>query len=378
MRKKLIIIFLFLLIPFFVSAHTKEEIIELVENQNICDSETEALYDRYFKLYSKLLSNKDVTQESLDIIYSNITKALVIIKKEKICSVDDLEHISSKKKSEIYNYLYESSKLIIKSPNLKNADTTFKYNDDNSIDIYEDGKYVDRVTLSKSTFNYVGLSSLFVYLKYILPLSAIALFLAIFITKKRKVINNVFIIMFSLSLCFNILYFKYGSLSYSLYNILKSMSYKETTNVVKMKVNNKKIVKYPSYESEFARLKIGYLDIDLPIFYGETKNVLSKGIGFTGAFPGFKGTVILSGHNSVLYLNNLKNIKIGTNIGIETNYGVFKYTVSKMEILDSNKYTSLEKNDKVLIIYTCYPFDELVYSNKRFVLYANLIKEEWL
>ena len=62
MRKKLIIIFLFLLFPFFVSAHTKEDIINLVETRKICDQETETLYDRYFKLYSRLLKNKDVSQ----------------------------------------------------------------------------------------------------------------------------------------------------------------------------------------------------------------------------------------------------------------------------------------------------------------------------
>ncbi len=379
MRKKLIVIFLFLLFPFFVSAHTKEEIINLVEveSQKMCDAETEVLYNRYFKLYSRLLKAKDVDQTSIDTIYKNLTTALNIVKKENLCSVEDLDRISSSQKSQLYNYFYESSKLIIKSPDLGNTETTVKYNSDKSIEIYENGEYLDRVTLSRTTFNYVGFQTFFVYLKYLLPLSLVAVFIAIFIFKKRKLLSNIFIIGFALLLVGNIFYFKFGSLSYDIYNLLKSMSYKGNTSIVKMEVNNKKIIKYPSHESEFAKLKIKDLNINLPIYYGDSKAVLKKGIGFTGSFPGFKGTVILSGHNSKLYLNSLKNITVGTNIEIETNYGKFKYVLSKIDILDADKYSSLEKNDKTLILYTCYPFDEIVYSNKRYVLYANLVEEAW-
>ena len=376
MRKKLIIIFLFLLFPFFVSAHTKEDIINLVETRKICDQETETLYDRYFKLYSRLLKNKDVSQESIDTIYKNLTTVLDIVSKEKICSVDDLSKISSTKKNEIYNYLYDSSKLIIKSPDIGESETTIKYNDDNSIEVYENGEYLDKVTLSKSTFNYVGFNPFFVSLKYILPIALIIFLGLILIIKKKKKVNNILIIIFSILLFANFFYFKFGKYSYDLYNALKSMSYKPE-KVVKMEVKDKKIISYPSYESEFATLKIEDLNIKLPIYYGDNKKVLQKGIAFTGSFPGFKGTTILSGHNSKTYLNSLKDIKIGTEVLVETNYGVFKYALSKMEILKASEYSLLEKNDKTLIIYTCYPFDELVYSNQRLVLYANLIEEEW-
>ncbi len=377
MRKKLIIIFLFLLFPFFVSAHTKEDIIKLVENQKVCDQETEALYGRYFKLYSRLLKSKDIDQKSIDIIYDNLVDVLNTIKKENICSVDDLDDISSLKKLDIYKKLYEGSKLIIKAPDLENKDTNIKYSDDNTIEIYENGEYLDSVTLVRNTFNYVGFSKIFVSLKYILPLGLIIAFILLFTTLKKKVINNILMIGFSLLLITNIFYFKFGSLSYDLYNIINSMSYREKTSITKMEVKNKKVLKYPTYGTEFAMLKIDDINIKLPVYYGDTKAILKKGIGFVGSFPGFKGTIILSGHNSKLYLNNLKNIKIGSDIKIETNYGTFKYLISKMEIMGANEYSSLEKNDKTLIIYTCYPFDELVYSDKRFVLYANQVEEEW-
>ena len=377
MRKKLIVIFLFLVFPFFVSAYTKEDIIDLVTNQKVCDQETETLYNRYFKLYSRLLKSKDVSQENIDIVYNNLTSVLKTIKKENICSVDDLDRIPSSLKSEIYNTLYDTSALVIKSPDLEDAETTIKYNDDNTIEFYENGEYLDKVTLSRTTFNYVGFSKFFVSLKYILPIFLILSLFLLFKEKEKKKLNEILIVIVALILVINILFFRFGTFFYDAYNLINSLNYIENKSIVKMEVKNKEIVKYPTYESEYARLKIDGLDIDLPIYYGDSKEVLKNGIGFTGSFPGFKGTTILSGHNSKTSLNNLKNIKFYDIITIETNYGVFKYGISKMETLKYDQYASLEKGDKTLIIYTCYPFDEIIYSNYRFVIYADLVKEEW-
>ena len=50
----------------------------------------------------------------------------------------------------------------------------------------------------------------------------------------------------------------------------------------------------------------------------------------------------------------------------------------KTEILNEDEFDKLFKSDKeLLVIYTCYPFDEVIYSNKRFVVYAYLIEEDW-
>ena len=377
MRKKLIIIFLFLIFPFFVSAYTKEDVIKLVDNQHVCDQESEALYKRYFNMYTRLLKSKDVSEENLGIIYQNMSSVLKIVKEENICSYDDLDRVSSKTKNQIYNYLYDTSKLIIKSPDLENSETTIKYGEDNTIEIYEDGEYLDRVTLTKTTFNYVGFSSMFVYLKYILPALLFIIFIALIRTKNKKLLNNLLIIIFTFIFIINILYFKFGSFFYDSYNIVKSMNYIENKDIVKMKVKNKKLTRYPTYGSEYARLIIKSVDINLPVLYGDSKEVLKNGIGFTGAFPGFRGTTILSGHNSKTYLNSIKNIKFDDTIIVKTNYGEFEYKVSKMEVLDVNQYNDLIKDDKTLILYTCYPFDKIVYSNQRFVVYASLEKEVW-
>ena len=377
MRKKLIIIFLFLLIPFFVRAYTKEDIIKLVENQKICDQETEDLYARYFKIYSRLLNAKDIDEITANQIYTKIVETINTVNKYNICSVDDLDEIPSSVKKEIQDNLYESSKLIIKSPNLSDSDTTIKYNDDNTIDIYDGGEYIDRVTLDKKQFNYVGFSKYFVYFKYVLPISLVIFIFLIIVTRKKIIINNCMIILLVITLFANIFYFTVGEYAYDIYNLIKSLNYKETAKITEMQVKNKKIITYPNYGAKYGILKIEGLGIELPIYYGDSKEILKKGIGHTSAFPGFNGATILSGHNSKIFLNNLKNIRFDNIITIETNYGNFKYKVVKMEILKENEYNYLIRNDKSLILYTCYPFDQLVYSENRFIVYGKLVEEVW-
>jgi len=363
--------------PFFVFAYTKEDIIKMVDNQKLSDQETENLYNKYFSLYSRLLETRELDSETIDVIYENVSSALDVIKEYDIKSIDDLDKIPKKKKDELYDTLYDTSKIIIKAPSANGGKTTIKYNDDDTIDIYEDGEHLDKIYLKRSTFNYVGLSSYFVQFKYILPTSLIILIVLLFITKKKEILNNIVIILFTLILIANVFYFSVGTNAFAVYNLVKSMNTNEKETINSIQVVDKKVVKNPSYASKIGSLIIDSLDINLSIYYGESKEVLKKGIGYTGAFPGFNGTTILSGHNSELFLNNLKNIKIDDIITINTDYGVFKYKVVKMEIKNENEYSSLEKEDKRLIIYTCYPFDEIVYSNQRFVIYADLIEEKW-
>ncbi len=378
MKKKLIILFLFLIFPFFVSAYTKEDIIKLVDNQKTCDQETENMYSKYFNIYSRLLKKKDVSEGDLNQIHTNLTKALVIANKYNLCSIDDLDNIPKKEKSELYNYLYDSYKLILKSKNLDDTETNVIYNGDGTIDIYENGEHLEQIKTAKDTFNYVGLSKYFVYLKYLLPFSLIVIFIFVMKTRKKIFINEILIILLVIDIILTLVYFKAGNKIYDAYNLIKSMSYIENKEVTKIEVKNKKIIKYPSFGSKYGVLKIDNLGINLPIFYGDSKEILKKGIGHSQSFPGFGGTTILSGHNSKIFLNSLKNIKISSLIEVETDYGAFIYKVRKIEILNTDQYSKLEKGKNEIILYTCYPFDEIVYSNQRFVVYASLIESKWL
>ncbi len=376
MKRKILIIF-FLFFPFFVSAYTKEDIISLVSNKKMCDSTTSNMYETYLNTYTRILKSKDVDEELANQIYEKITYALTTLEDNKVCKIEDYQALNADLKSKIYNSLYSAMRLILKAKDLENKKTNIKINNDQTIEIFENGKLVDRLDLTKTKFNYVGYSKKFVFLKYALIISLITLILFLKFIKKKQ-LKNLLVIILDLNIFALIIYICIGTKIYDLYSLINIMNIKENNDVFNVKVKDQKIIEKPSYGSNYGTLKIGSLNIELPIYYGETKEILKRGVASNTNMPGENKRIIMSAHNSNKFLKNIKDIKNDELIKIETTYGKFEYQVFKTEVLNEDEFDKLSKSDKeLLVIYTCYPFDEVIYSNKRFVVYAYLIEEDW-
>lgn len=376
MKRKILIIF-FLLFPFFVSAYTKEDIISLVSNKKLCDSTTSNMYETYLNTYTRILKSKDVNEELANQIYEKITYALTTLEDNKVCKIEDYQALNADLKSKIYNSLYSAMRLILKAKDLENKKTNIKINNDQTIEIFENGKLVDRLDLTKTKFNYVGYSKKFVFLKYALIISLITLILFLKFIKKKQ-LKNLLAIILNLNIFALIIYICIGTKIYDLYSLINIMNIKENNDVFNVKVKDQKIIEKPSYGANYGTLKIGSLNIELPIYYGETKEILKRGVASNTNMPGENKRIIMSAHNSSKFLKNIKDIKNDELIKIETTYGKFEYQVFKTEVLNEDEFDKLSKSDKeLLVIYTCYPFDEVIYSNKRFVVYAYLIEEDW-
>lgn len=376
MKRKILIIF-FLFFPFFVSAYTKEDIISLVSNKKMCDSTTSNMYETYLNTYTRILKSKDVDEELANQIYEKITYALTTLEDNKVCKIEDYQALNADLKSKIYNSLYSAMRLILKAKDLEDKKTNIKINNDQTIEIFENGKLVDRLDLTKTKFNYVGYSKKFVFLKYALIISLITLILFLKFIKKKQ-LKNLLVIILDLNIFALIIYICIGTKIYDLYSLINIMNIKENNDVFNVKVKDQKIIEKPSYGSNYGTLKIGSLNIELPIYYGETKEILKRGVASNTNMPGENKRIIMSAHNSNKFLKNIKDIKNDELIKIETTYGKFEYQVFKTEVLNEDEFDKLSKSDKeLLVIYTCYPFDEVIYSNKRFVVYAYLIEEDW-
>lgn len=376
MKRKILIIF-FLFFPFFVSAYTKEDIISLVSNKKMCDSTTSNMYETYLNTYTRILKSKDVDEELANQIYEKITYALTTLEDNKVCKIEDYQALNADLKSKIYNSLYSAMRLILKAKDLENKKTNIKINNDQTIEIFENGKLVDHLDLTKTKFNYVGYSKKFVFLKYALIISLITLILFLKFIKKKQ-LKNLLVIILNLNIFALIIYICIGTKIYDLYSLINIMNIKENNDVFNVKVKDQKIIEKPSYGSNYGTLKIGSLNIELPIYYGETKEILKRGVASNTNMPGENKRIIMSAHNSNKFLKNIKDIKNDELIKIETTYGKFEYQVFKTEVLNEDEFDKLSKSDKeLLVIYTCYPFDEVIYSNKRFVVYAYLIEEDW-
>ena len=139
-------------------------------------------------------------------------------------------------------------------------------------------------------------------------------------------------------------------------------------------------VDFPSVNTEFGELIIEGTGVDAKLYYGDGQAALRNGVGvYHGSFvPGYGKTVLVAGHNNT-YFNGLKNVSKGDVVHIKTSWGNYKYKVNKIKIVDTGNEKAVKKaydlnaDKENLILYTCYPFDELGLTPQRFFVYADKI-----
>ena len=349
MKKKCLIL-LFLFFPFFVFAYSKDDVFNLIDTKICEEKET----SEYLKKYVNLIKVKDISEKDLNFIYENVSNILEFIKKNNIRNLEDFNKLNNEETKKIISVLKEIKEKINNSPYLNN--------------LYNNGEYIEKN--ERNEFNYVGLSKYLVNLKYILIGSTLIIFIFLILSKKKK-LDEILTIILVLLLFVDTFYYLYIKYPIKL-NIINLLNFEDITNN-EMEVKNKKVLNYPLFASLIGNLQIN--DKNIPIFFGESKDIYEIGLSQIYSFPGFDGKTIISGHNNIL--NFLEDISFNSNILIKTNYGIFTYSVYKIEVLNNNEFKKLDNKNKILIIYTCYPFNEIKYSNQRFVVYASLIKEEW-
>lgn len=138
------------------------------------------------------------------------------------------------------------------------------------------------------------------------------------------------------------------------------------------------ITNYPEYGSRYGNIKIESLDISLPLYYGDKLSILKNGIGQSSGsyFPGEGGSIICMGHNTKAFLYKLPQIKKEAIIEVETTYGTFRYKVDKTKIVNMYNVDELpiQKEEEILMLYTCYPVNGLGHKTDRFVVYAKKVE----
>lgn len=185
-----------------------------------------------------------------------------------------------------------------------------------------------------------------------------------------------FIYAFIIVLVIGILFSSPISRAISLINTISIDTSKEILSDVKIDLEHNQLESYPEFGSRYATIIIEDLDINLPLYYGDTYSILRYGVGqsVTGYFPGEGKSIICMGHNSKKFLRRLPEIKKGTKIRIETVYGNFTYTVDETKIVHQSELDAVkpQREKEILTLYTCYPVDTLGYPTQRFIVYASL------
>ena len=135
---------------------------------------------------------------------------------------------------------------------------------------------------------------------------------------------------------------------------------------------------YPTGNTRYGKIIITHGEevFDIPLFFGDTKAILRKGAGhYMGSnFPGEGKTVLVSAHNNT-YFNCLQYLEVGDIIEVKTNYAHYKYEVTALQVLNKNDPNAFdfEADYENLVLYTCYPFNALGLTHKRYFVSTKLV-----
>lgn len=156
----------------------------------------------------------------------------------------------------------------------------------------------------------------------------------------------------------------------------------ETTKQSFTAVDNKKIatnarnelpsskIDYPVGRQLYGKVKIEKLQLNVPLYFGDTEEILREGAGqFMGSvYPGELGTSLIGGHN-VDDFGKLGAAQVGDEITLQTTYGNYVYRINQIEVRDKKDKEIndmiYQRNDRRVILYTCYPIDSLGLTNER-------------
>ncbi len=162
-----------------------------------------------------------------------------------------------------------------------------------------------------------------------------------------------------------------------LIQLISVNSTKKVLKNVTLDLEKHKLTSYPSYKSNYARLKIPTININLPVYYGDEFGILNQGIGHTPGtyFPGELGSILYMAHNSENMLKHLPEAQLGSEIIIETTYGTFTYKISETKIIKETdwKEIPIQNKEELLMLYTCYPTNSIVYTQYRYIVYAKRV-----
>lgn len=154
---------------------------------------------------------------------------------------------------------------------------------------------------------------------------------------------------------------------------------KEESQVQEKTIINKEtkvIQNYPKYGSKYATIEIPRIDANLPVYFGDTLEILKNGVGHSSGsyFPGEGGSIIFMGHNSVNVFRRFGELQLGDEITVKTTYGEYKYKIYDMQLIKETESEKLpiQKEKEILMVYTCYPFANIGHATQRYVVFAEL------
>ena len=169
------------------------------------------------------------------------------------------------------------------------------------------------------------------------------------------------------------------SMAISLVNKISIDTSKKVLSEIKLDENTNKLKVYPEYGTKYGNIEIDSINVNLPLYYGDTLKILRNGVGHSSGsyFPGEGGSIVCMAHNTTGFLKDLSKVKKGDKIKITTSYGEFIYQIYDTKVVDQTNLAAvpIQKEEEKLMLYTCYPTNTMGHAKQRFITYSQLVKE---
>jgi sortase A len=350
----------------------------------VCDTESKNLVNQYKLQFSRIVKERDLSEKELEFIYNNIKDSCEELKSRGVCKKSDLKNISESVITKVEDHLIDAITTVVEAPTIYGEESTIRGiiidRENKTVHIISDNSIADKFEINSKTFNYVGPNKVVLITTY----SFIGIFIVglvlLIVLRKNKLFNIPLIAIEIVSLLFTIILIVNSKPINNVIGYIKMMQRPKDLVSKKIVVQDRAIKQYPSYYDEYAILKIKSIGLEEKVAFGDSPDILAGNIGHTTTsyLPGEGKTIIYSGHN--YKLNNLDRLNQNDEILITTSYGEFTYKVVDTRIMNVFDYNDIkvDTDNERLILYTCYPFSNLVYGNKRYVVFAELTKESWL
>ncbi len=195
---------------------------------------------------------------------------------------------------------------------------------------------------------------------------------------KATIISLIVALLFVSSVCFGFYKFAGGEIDTALFLLNTVTISDDEKDEVSPIFEGDVLQNYPTVGTEYAKLKIESIDLELPVLFGASYDILKRGIAHDDRsyFPGQGGSIVMAGHNFKKFLARLPETKIGDMIVLETNYGTFNYQITDQKIIDENNAEAVPIVDtaEVLMLYTCWPINNIGHASDRYVVYADRVR----